>query len=102
MKDIIRAWLTEQFGPDEELFNELYGQYATDMKASADVLGGLLASGDAAALGEKGHAMKGMALQVGDKDLSEPCMALQNAGRAGDLSTCAALIPQICELTAAL
>jgi len=102
MKDAIRNWLTEQFGDDEALFAELYGQYASDMKKMADELNGLLAAGDLAVLGEKGHAMKGMALQIGDSELSEPCFKLQNAGRAGNLSDCSALVPAVSALVAAL
>jgi len=102
MKESIRTWLTEQFGADEELFAELYGQYAADMKKLADELDGLLSSGDAAALGERGHAMKGMALQIGDGELSECCLKLQNAGRAGNLADCAALVQPVSALVAAL
>jgi len=102
MKESIRAWLTGQFGPDEELFQELYGQYAADMKKLAEELNSLLASGDAATIGERGHAMKGMALQIGDSDLSEPCKALQDAGRAGNLVDCTALIPRILSAVAEL
>jgi len=102
MKESIRAWLTEQFGADEELFAELYGQYAADMKKTAAELAGFLSAGDVAVLGEKGHAMKGMALQIGDGEVSEVCMKLQNAGRAGSLSECAALVPSVCALVSAL
>jgi len=102
MKESIRTWLTEQFGADEELFDELYGQYAADMKKTSGELDGLLATGDVTALGEKGHAMKGMALQVGDSELSEPCKKLQDAGRAGNLSDCAALVRLVVALVAAL
>jgi len=102
MKDCIRTWLTEQFGADEDLFAELYGQYAADMKTTAGELDALLSAGDLAAIGEKGHAMKGMALQVGDNEVAEACLKLQNAGRAGNPSDCAAQIPSVCELVAAL
>jgi len=102
MKDSIRNWLTEQFGADDALLTELYDQYAQEMKASAAEIETLLAASDVAALGERGHAMKGMALQIGDADLSDPCKRLQDAGRAGNLSDCAALVPQICAAVAAL
>jgi len=102
MKDSIRNWLTEQFGADEDLFKELYGQYAADMKNRAAGLDALLSAGNAAALGEEGHAMKGMALQMGDTDLSEPSLLLQNAGRSGDLASCAPLVQKISAAVAAL
>jgi len=102
MKDSIRAWLTGQFGEDEDLFADIYGQYATDMKAQADRLAALLAAGNAAELGEIGHAMKGMALQIGDSELAEPCMRLQVAGRAAEIQSCAAVIPLVRDLVAAL
>jgi len=102
MKESIRNWLTAQLGADEELFAELYGQYAADMKKLAGELSALLSKGDLAAIGERGHAMKGMALQVGDGELSEGCLRLQDAGRAANLSDCAALIPRVCALVEAL
>jgi len=102
MKDNIRNWLTEQFGADEDLFKELYDQYSTDMKATAALLDGLLASEDLAALGEKGHAMKGMAIQMGDSEVADLCIVLQDSGRAGDRGGCAAVIPKVCAAVAAL
>jgi len=102
MKDTIRNWLAEQFGEDEELFKELYGQYSTDMKANAAELPGKLSAGDAAALGEIGHAMKGMALQMGDSEVAEIGVALQNAGRGGDLAGCASAIERMLPAVAAL
>jgi len=101
-KDSIRKWLTEQFGADEELFAELYGQYAADMKSMATELPALVERRDMASVGEKAHAMKGMALQIGDSELSEPCLRLQNASRAGNLADCASLVPTIVALVAAL
>jgi len=102
MKDSIRNWLAGQFGEDEALFDELYGQYASDMKALAQELQGLLSAGDTATIGERGHAMKGMALQMGDTEVADPCKNLQDAGRAGNLADCTALIPTICAAVAAL
>jgi len=102
MKATVRAWLTGQFGEDDELFAEIYGQYATDMKERAQKLPALLAAWDVAALGENGHAMKGMALQVGDEELAEQCKRLQTSGRASDLPSCVVLVPEIVRLVAEL
>lgn len=102
MKDSIRSWLTEQFGADEDLFTELYGQYSADMKSRAAELPPLLSAGEVAAIGEIGHAMKGMALQMGDGEVSELCLALQNAGRGRDLPLCVELEKKISAAVAAL
>jgi len=102
MKESVRTWLTEQLGEDEALFDELYRQYVSDMKKMADELNGLMSAGDLATVGVRGHAMKGMALQIGDNELAEPCKRLQDAGRAGNLSDCMALVPRICALVTAL
>jgi len=102
MKESIRTWLTEQFGSDEDLFNDLYGQYADEMRQASEAVASFLEAGDVAAIGEKAHAMKGMALQIGDAELADPCKKLQDAGRAGNLSDCSALVPQVRSLVSEL
>jgi len=102
MKESIRIWLVEQFGEDEELFNELYSQYAFDMKSIAAELDALCSAGDAATIGEKAHSMKGMALQIGDGETAELSRALQDAGRGGDVGACATIIPALKNAVAAL
>jgi len=102
IKESIRNWLTQEFGSDEALINELYAQYAADMRSRATGLHAYFVSGNVTALGEEGHAMKGMALQMGDRELSELCLRLQNSGRAGDQAGCAPLIEAICVAVAAL
>jgi len=102
MKETIRTWLTGQFGPDEALLGEIYGLYAADMRKMSAELDGLLSEGNLARLGERGHAMKGMALQVGDEELSALCLKLQDAGRGADAAGCAAAVPAICDAVAAL
>jgi len=102
MKDAIRNGLTEQFGADAALHDELYGQYAADMKALLSALDAALAGGDLEKAAATAHTMKGMALQMGDGETVEPCRALQTAGQAGDAATCADIIPRVRELVGAL
>jgi len=102
MKDAIRNWLTEQFGADAELHDELYGQYAADMTSFLSALEEALANGDLPKSAATAHTMKGMALQMGDGEMAEPCKALQAAGQSGDAAACADIIPRIRELVGAL
>jgi len=102
MKDAIRTWLTEQFGADEALHAELYGQYAADMKTCLATLVAEAGTGDAAKLAATAHTMKGMALQMGDAETADLCKTLQTAGQAADLATCADILPRVRALVDAL
>lgn len=102
MKDAIRTWLTEQFGDDPSLHEELYGQYAADMKSTLAEVLSLAEASNAPEIGEKAHAMKGMALQMGDSDVAAACLELQNAGRAGDIENCGRIIESVRSLVGAL
>jgi len=95
MKESIKTWLIEQFGDDADLHAELYNQYASDMKAAADKLQAAATDNRVEDLASTGHAMKGMALQMGDTELSEPCLQLQKAGQAADLAACLKLVPTV-------
>jgi len=101
MKDSIHTWLTEQFGDDAELHAELYGQYAADMRNYLAKASGAL-NANLATVAAAAHTMKGMALQMGDTEISEVCKALQLEGQSSHAPTCADLISQLSELVAAL
>ncbi len=86
MKAAIKKWLTEQFGDDGEIIAQAYALYHADMRKGADELDVLSAAGDFQGIGRKAHAMKGMALTVGDRDAADICLKLEQAGKTGDAS----------------
>jgi len=102
MKASISSWLTEQFGEDKALHEELYGQYVADMNSQMNALRMAFADGNAAKIGVAGHTMKGMALQMGDAELATVCKDVQMAGQAGNLAVCADVIPHISALVSSL
>lgn len=102
MKDTIRNWLTEQFGDDAALHDELYAQYAADMKTHMTDVQAALAAHDTQSIGAQAHAMKGMALQMGDRESADICLALQKAGQGNVWDACQPLVPQLARLVAAL
>jgi len=102
MKDCIRNWLAEQFGADDALHADLYAQYREELNGGADALGAALEAGDAAAIGDRAHAMKGMALSMGDDETAALCLELQKAGRGGDLAACMRLAPEVVAAVRAL
>lgn len=83
MTQQIRDWLVQQFG-DDALVGEIYARYRTDMSAGVAEARALAARDDADALRLKIHALKGMALVVGDQPAVERCRALERACRDGD------------------
>lgn len=94
MTQQIRDWLVQQFGEDEALVAEIYARYRTDMAAGVAAARALQDRDDAAALRAKAHALKGMALVVGDRDVADHCLALERACAAGDaLARAEALAP---------
>jgi len=102
MKDVVRKWLTEQFGDDAALHEELYGQYAADMKGFIAKVSEAMKTSDTKTLASVAHTMKGMALQMGDTETADVSKALQIAGQSGTATVCAGLVPKLSELVAAL
>ena len=58
-------------------------------------LGQVIAEGDTLAIRDQAHALKGTALLVSAKALAEQISRLEQAGKAGDLAACRALMPRV-------
>ena len=84
MKQQIRDWLVGQFGDDEALLAEIDARYRADFEAGLAPLRDAVRQGDLAAVRAKAHALKGMALTVGDRDMAAQMLALEQLGAAGD------------------
>ena len=98
MKPMIREWLKQQFGEDEALFAELYSQYRSDMTAGLVELAALAKGTDPLALRQKAHGLKGIALLIGDKEVADVCLALQQLGDSGSLAGADPLMVQLTTL----
>ena len=84
MKQQIRDWPVEQFGDAEALLAEIDTRYRADLEAGLAPLRDAVRQGDLAAVRAKAHALKGMALTVGDRDMAAQMLALEQLGAAGD------------------
>ena len=102
MKAMIRDWLKQQFGDDESLICELYSQYRIDMEAGLQALKEIYTMEDDMKLREKTHAMKGMALIVGDQETANVLVALQHACEVKERDTQEGLIEKLDALIAAM
>lgn len=102
MKSTIREWLTKQFGEDESLVKELYSQYRADIAEGLGAVRQIRAAADGEQMRLKAHALKGIALAVGDQETADVCIALQQAGIARDLAQQDAQIAKLAVLVGAM
>ena len=96
MKPMIREYLERQFGTDDPgMLDDFFREYRTDAAVGVVRLRELLAAGDARGLSRKAHALKGLSLVIGDRDLSDPLAPFELAARSGCLDRCAQLLPEL-------
>ena len=71
---------------DEELLRELAGYFLEDHKPQIIALTNAIASGDAAAVERAAHSLKGMAANLGARDVTQAASELELMGRNRDLT----------------
>ena len=94
MKECCRTYLIGQFG-DEDVINEIYGEYVSSLHAKISECEAALASGGWDLLDRAAHAMKGNALAVGDTDVSDSAIALRSAAKLQNADDAAALVAKL-------
>jgi two-component system, sensor histidine kinase and response regulator len=82
------------FGGDA-LLGQLVSLYRDQVTLRGQALADAVASGDAAALKQAAHALKGSAAQVGATGIHDLCGLLEQAAATGDLSHSAELLAQL-------
>ena len=92
MKKECKAYLAEQFGGDEDVMNELYGEYVQSAGVKMKEAHSALGKADWKQLDQVAHAMKGNALAVGDKDMAEAAISLRNAAKLNEAKDAANLL----------
>ncbi len=85
--------LKKLIGDDEAMIREFLGDFRVSMTEIAVELRAACAAGQAATAGTLGHKLKSPARSVGALALGELCYAMEQAGKAGDLAACTALLP---------
>ena len=102
MKECCRKYLTDQFGDDEEVVNEIYSEYVSSIHAKLAEIDAALSAGEWDALDKAAHAVKGNSLATGDQQMADTAIALRNAAKLQERDQSAQLIASMKELAAQL
>lgn len=93
-----RDFAFEQSGEDEELLAELLVLLQESSLADFDKITTAEESGDATAMGEAAHSIKGAAASLGVERLREVAYELEKAGRTDDLQHASLFVAPLKEL----
>lgn len=103
MKESVWNWLTEQVGSDDpDLLRTLYDDYRATVDEQLEQARRDLLAGDFAGLDRTAHALKGVALTVGDQEMLAEVLAMRDAAKASDGLNATAAADRIAALSAAL
>ncbi len=89
------AEFIDRIGGDKEFAVELLQEFRDSLDAEVSALKGVLESGDAKAITEKAHSIKGSALNLSAKGLAEVARTMEEAGKQGDVATAANAMPNL-------
>jgi CheY-like chemotaxis protein/HPt (histidine-containing phosphotransfer) domain-containing protein len=90
-----KAAIMTRLADDEEVVQVVIRVFLKDMPRQIEALMVALQAGDAAGAGSQAHAIKGAASNVGGDALRAVAFEMEEAGRAGDLETVAARLPEM-------
>jgi two-component system sensor histidine kinase/response regulator len=93
--DVVRRRMSESVGGDETLFQEIASLFAKDVPDRLAELRTAISSGSAAAVHGAVHTLKGSASNFGHCALLDTVAELDTAAQAGDIGTCAAMLPRV-------
>lgn len=99
-KECVKNWLVGQFGDDEAIIAEIYGEYLKTTRENLDKADAAMARGDFPGLDRVAHTLKGNALMVGDQDIADTAIALRNAAKISDAANGSTLLVRLRELIA--
>ncbi len=102
MKECCNAYLSEQFGGEKELIEEIYSEYVSSIDEKMKEAVGALASGDWKRLDVVAHTIKGNALAVGDKDMADTAISMRTSAQLADSARASDLLERIKELSTTL
>ena len=90
-----KAAIMTRLADDEEVVQVVIRVFLKDMPRQIEALMVALQAGDAAGAGSQAHVIKGAASNVGGDALRAVAFEMEEAGRAGDLETVAARLPEM-------
>jgi HPt (histidine-containing phosphotransfer) domain-containing protein len=77
--------LRQATAKDPSVLAELCRDYLTEARKTVGQLREAIASGDAGAVRERAHYLKGSSLMIGAQEVSQSCARLERMGRESDL-----------------
>ena len=80
---------------DEDLAREVATGFLNDLPGQIQQLKDLVTTGETYRAGEQAHKIKGACATVGGAALSALAATLERAGKAGDLATIIARLPEV-------
>ena len=95
MKECCKKYLNEQFGGDDDIIGEIYGEYASSAIEKIGEATATLAAEDWTSLDRVAHTLKGNALAAGDTEMADTAIALRKAVALKDSAEAAALIAKL-------
>ena len=94
-KESVRQWLISQFGEDEALMGEIFGEYLRTTGETIAKAVSAMAGEDYRELDRIAHTLKGNALMVGDQDAADAAYEMRNASKASDRAGCEAALAKV-------
>ncbi|MFO7653353.1 MAG: Hpt domain-containing protein [Candidatus Krumholzibacteriia bacterium] len=87
--------LLTDFGDSPEVLSELRDLFLEHVAPQAEAIAAAVAAGDPVRLADQAHNLKGACSTYGALRLTAVCHALELAGKGGELTTAAALLPHL-------
>jgi len=102
MKECCEKYLAEQFGGDEDIMREIYGEYVQSVHEKIGELKTALDASNWQSADKIAHTVKGNALAAGDAEVSNLAIELRKASALNDIVQCRSLLAKIEELAKGL
>jgi CheY-like chemotaxis protein/HPt (histidine-containing phosphotransfer) domain-containing protein len=90
-----RESLLDRLMGDEELANEILGEFLEDVPRNVTALKEALDNGDAPSIQFQAHTIKGQSANVGGEALCKTAFEIEKAGESGDLETVKARMTEL-------
>ena len=99
MKECCKNYLSEQFGEDADVINEIYAEYVSSMRVKLMEADTALAGAAWTPLDRVAHTIKGNALAAGDRTMADVAIELRNAAQLQDAAQATTLIGRLKDLS---
>lgn len=80
---------------DKDLCAELINLFIDDFSAGLESLKQIIAQGDSSSIFQRAHTIKGSAANIAANQIREIALAMESAGKRGELSPCVELLPHL-------